>query len=81
MAYKDRQDTRLGKFKNKPADEHKNKQWKAIKNLKNKFTPKYIQIKNLEGKYVPLKKREEEIAERVVKSAERSVIYVCNFFI
>ena len=41
--------------------------WKAVKNLKGKFTPKYIQMRNRGGTLVPLKKRAEAIADYLEK--------------
>ena len=37
-------------------DKDKKDLWKAIKTLKGKFTPRYIQMKNRKGTLVPLKK-------------------------
>jgi len=42
--------------------------WKAIKTLKGKFTPRYIQMKNRKGTLVPLKHRAEAIADYLENS-------------
>ena len=42
--------------------------WKAIKAMKSKFTPRYIQMKNRKGTLVPLKKRAEAIADYLENS-------------
>ena len=46
---------------------HKKHFWKAVKNLKGKFTPKYIQMRNRGGTLVPLKKRAEAIVDYLEK--------------
>ena len=41
--------------------------WKAVKNLKGKFSPKFIQMQNKNGVLVQLKKRAEAIADYLKK--------------
>ena len=53
----------MDQFRENPEDKHKKHLWKAIKEMKSKFTPRYIQMKNRKGTLVPLKKRAEAIAD------------------
>ena len=47
----------------KKEDKHKKTLWKAVKTLKGKYTPKYIQMRNRKGTLVTLKQRAEAIAD------------------
>ena len=44
-------------------DTNKKHMWKAVKDLKKKFVPQYVTMKNKAGVHVPLIKRAESIAE------------------
>ena len=55
-------------FRENKEDKHKKQLWKAIKAMKSKFTPRYIQMKNRKGTLVPLKKRAEAIADYLENS-------------
>ena len=50
-------------FRENKEDPHKKHLWTAVKNLKGKFSPKFIQIRNTDGMRVPFKKRAEAIAD------------------
>ena len=65
---KDKRDHLLDQFKENKEDKHKKTLWKAVKTLKGKFTPKYIQMKNRKGTLVPLKMRAEAIADYLENS-------------
>jgi hypothetical protein len=67
-AKKDKRDHLLEQFRENKEDKHKKTLWKAIKTLKGKFTPKYIQMKNRKGTLVPLKQRAEAIADYLENS-------------
>ena len=58
----------VDQFRENPEDKHKKHLWKAIKEMKSKFTPRYIQMKNRKGTLVPLKKRAEAIADYLENS-------------
>ena len=58
---------RLEEFNENPADKNKKDLWKAVKKLRAKFTPRYIQMKNKERRLVPLNKRAEGIADYLEK--------------
>ena len=49
-------------FNENPQDPSKKGLWKAVKDLKKKFVPNYIKMKNMDGRHVPLAKRAETIA-------------------
>lgn len=66
-ATKDRQKTVLEKFNEHPKDKYKKELWKAVKGLKSKYVPRYIQMRNKEGKHVALKDRAEAIADNLEK--------------
>ena len=53
---KDKQTHIIEQFRENKEDKHKKHLWKAIKTMKSKFTPRYIQMKNRKGTLVPLKK-------------------------
>ena len=53
----------LEQFRENKKDPHKKNLWKAVKNLKGKFSPKFIQMRNKNGMLVPLRKRAEAIAD------------------
>ena len=57
----------LEEFNENPRDANKKELWKAVKNLKGKFTPKYIQMKCRNGQLVSLKQRSEAIADYLEK--------------
>ena len=67
MAFNNRKNQKLEEFNENPEDKNKKHLWKAVKNLKGKFTPKYIQMRNKEGRLVPLNKRAEAIADYLEK--------------
>jgi hypothetical protein len=58
---------KLEEFSENPADKHKKGLWKAVKNLKGKFTPRFIQMQDREGRLVSLKERAETIADYLEK--------------
>ena len=62
-AKRDKQNSLIEKFNENPNDAQKKGLWKAVRNLKKKFTPKYVKMKNEEGKHVPLICRAETVAE------------------
>ena len=62
-AYNSRKQKKLEEFNENPKDKNKKDLWTAIKNLRSKYTPKYIQMRNRHGRLVPLNKRAETIAE------------------
>ena len=64
----DRRTHVVEKFRENPEDKHKKHLWKAIKEMKSKFTPRYIQMKNRKGTLVPLKQRAEAIADYLENS-------------
>ena len=66
-AFQDRKQKKLEEFNENPNDKNKKDLWRAVKNLRSKYTPKYIQMRNREGKLVPLNKRAETIAEYLEK--------------
>ena len=45
----------LEEFNENPKDENNKDLWKSVKQLKKKFTPNYIKMKNKNGMYVPPK--------------------------
>jgi hypothetical protein len=66
-AFSNRKNAKLEEFNENPADKHKKGLWKAVKNLKGKFTPRFIQMQNREGRLVSLKERAETIADYLEK--------------
>ena len=62
MARKDRRNRLIEQFNENPQDPHKKGLWKAVKGLKRKFTPQYVQMKNEHGKHVPIIERAQTIA-------------------
>ena len=67
-AKKDKKTHILEQFRENKEDKHKKHLWKAIKAMKSKFTPRYIQMRNRKGTLVPLKKRAEAIADYLENS-------------
>ena len=65
---KDKHTHVVEQFRENSEDKHKKHLWKAIKAMKSKFTPRYIQMKNRKGTLVPLKKRAEAIADYLENS-------------
>ena len=65
---RDRHTHVVDQFRENPEDKHKKHLWKAIKAMKSKFTPRYIQMKNRKGTLVPLKKKAEAIADYLENS-------------
>ena len=51
---RDKQTHIIEQFRENKEDKHKKHLWKAIKTMKSKFTPRYIQMKNRKGTLVPL---------------------------
>ena len=45
-ARNDRQNELIEQFNENPEDKNKKGLWKAVKDLKRKFTPQYVQMKN-----------------------------------
>ena len=62
MARKDRRNHLIEQFDENPQDTQKKGLWKAVKGLKRKFTPQYVQMKNEHGKHVPIIERAQTIA-------------------
>ena len=58
-----RQNFVIDRFTENPHDTNKKHMWKAVKDLKKKFVPQYVKMKNKAGVHVPLIKRAESIAE------------------
>ena len=63
MAKKDKQNHLIEQFNENPIDINKKNLWKAVKGLRTKFTPQYVQMKNESGIHVPLNQRAETIAQ------------------
>lgn len=63
MAKKDKQNHLIEQFNDNPQDRNKKNLWKAVKGLRTKFTPQYVQMKNERGVHVPLNQRAETIAQ------------------
>ena len=59
----DRQNHLIEQFNENPNDPHKKGLWRAVKGLKRKFTPQYVQMKNAQGNHVPVAERAQAIAE------------------
>ena len=59
----DRQNNLIEQFNQNPNDPHKKGLWRAVKGLKRKFTPQYVQMKNAQGNHVPVAERAQAIAE------------------
>jgi hypothetical protein len=59
----DRQNNLIEQFNENPNDPHKKGLWRAVKGLKRKFTPQYVQMKNAQGNHVPVAERAQAIAE------------------
>ena len=59
----DKQRSLIEKFVDNPHDKNKKHMWKAVKDLKKKFCPQFVKMKNKNGIHVPLIKRAETIAE------------------
>ena len=53
----------LEQFNENPEDKHKKALWKSVKHLKAKYNPKYIKMKDKDGKPVATHKRAEAIAD------------------
>lgn len=66
-ATKDRNKTLLEKLNENPEDKNKKELWKAVKGLKSKYVPRYIQMRNKEGKHGALEDRAEAIADYLEK--------------
>ena len=62
MARKDRRNHLIEQFDENPQDTQKKGLWKAVKGLKRKFTPRYVQMKNEHGKHAPIIERAQTIA-------------------
>ena len=63
MAKKDKQNHLIEQFNENPRDTNKKNLWKAVKGLRTKYTPQYVQMKNERGIHVPLNQRAETIAQ------------------
>ena len=59
----DKQNSLIEKFNKNPCDKNKKHMWKAVKDLRKKFVPQFVKMKNTNGVHVPLVKRAEAIAE------------------
>ena len=59
----DWQNNLIEQFNENPSDLHKKGLWRAVKGLKRKFTPQYVQMKNAQGNHVPVAERAQAIAE------------------
>ena len=66
-AKKDKKRHLLEQFNENPKDKYKKDLWRSVKNLKKKYTPNFIKMKNKNGAQVPLNKRAEAIAEDLEK--------------
>lgn len=62
-ARKDKKQHLLEQFNENPADKNKKELWKSVKGLKSKYQPKFIKMKDKNGRMVPINKRAEAIAE------------------
>ena len=58
----DRRSHLIDKFNENPNDPNKKGLWRAVKDLKRKFTPQYVHMKNLHGERVPVTERAQTIA-------------------
>jgi len=58
----DKQNHLIEQFNENPRDTNKKGLWKSVKQLKKKFVPNFIKMKNKSGQHVPLVKRAEAIA-------------------
>lgn len=63
MAHKDRKEHLLDQFNENPNDKNKKQLWQSVKNLKGKFTHKFVKMKNKEGQLVSIENRAEAIAD------------------
>ena len=63
MTKADKKENLLEQFRENKKDPHKKHIWRAVKNLKGKFSTKFIQMRNKNGMLVPLRKRAEAIAD------------------
>ena len=63
MAQRDKREHLIEQFNEKTQDYNEKGLWRAVKGLKKKFAPNYAQMKNSEGKHVPLTSRAETIAK------------------
>lgn len=61
MALNNRKNQKLEEFKENPGDKNKKHLWKAVKNIEGRFTSKFVQVRNKEGRLVQLNK--ETIAD------------------
>ena len=48
-AHDDRKNQLIEQFNENPEDKNKKGLWKAVKDLKRKFTPQFVQMKNQNG--------------------------------
>ena len=59
----DKQTSLIEKFNDNPCDKNKKHMWKAVKDLRKKFVPQFVKMKNQAGQHVPLIKRAETVAQ------------------
>ena len=59
----DKQNSLIEKFNENSCDNNKKQIWKAVKNLRKKFVPQLVKMKNTNGVHVPLVKRAEATSE------------------
>lgn len=71
MAKKDKQNQLIEQFNDNPQDRNKNNLWKAVKGLRTKFTPQYVQMKTT-GIHVPLNQRAETIAQYLENTHQKN---------
>ena len=70
--YKKTREYSLEQFRENKEDPHEKHIWKAVKHLKGKFMPKFIQMRNRNGMLVPLRKRAEAIADYLEQQHEQN---------
>ena len=59
----DKKEALLEQLRQNKEDPHEKHHWKAVSNLQEKITPKFIQMRNRSGMLVPLRKRAEAISD------------------
>ena len=60
-ARKDSNNCRLEEFNENPNDPKQKRFRKAVKTMRSKFTPRFVQMKDLKGMYVKLEERAEKL--------------------
>ena len=69
----DRRNHLIEKFNENPNDPNKKGLWRAVKDLKRKFTPQYAHMKNLHGARAPITERAQTIATYLEKIIGKTI--------